>query len=138
MSKGIESEVNKFWLTDLDKLVAIHVLKRGRDVVDAEVEIGLQEPFSDFVRKFQPTRSMDDAMEAAKAIGLFDRYALHSGTGVYSQDYHWFVSEIDQRGVLQGYVAAKVDSMAVTLACLQYVSVEIPSEIRRSAKEVCF
>jgi hypothetical protein len=128
---------HRFGLTDLDKLVAIYILKRERDMVDGEVEIGLEEPFAG-VRRFQPTRFMDDAMEAAKAMGLFETHALHYGKGAFTQDYHWYVSRIDDRGVLQGFVSAKVDSMAVTLACLTKAGVDISEGLLKLAEEVNF
>lgn len=135
--KGFDAVVHSFKLTDLDKLVAIHVLNKEKDLVDGDVEIGIEEPFGE-VRSFQPTRNMKDAMEAAKAINLFHSHALHFGIGAYSQEESWFVSRIDERGVLQGFVAAKVDTMAVILACLEKAGVSVDPELLKFAKEVSF
>lgn len=138
MGNNFDAVLHTDKLVELDKLVAIHVLKREKDIVEGDVEIGLQDPFSDEVQRFQPTRFMDDAIEGAKAIGLFDRFALHSGIGAYSQEHHWFVSEIDQSGVLQGYVVAKSSSIAITLACLKMVGVKVPNEITKVTCEIEF
>lgn len=110
----------------VDKLVVIHVLKKERDMVDGIVSIGLSGPFEDEVRAFSPSSSLDDAMEAADAIGLFQNgYALHYLNGAYDQIWKWYVSQQDDRGILQGYVSAGTPAMAVTLACLKQVGVDI-------------
>lgn len=111
---------------EVDKLVVIHVLKKERDMIDGEVSIGLSEAFKDEVRAFSPSSSLDDAMEAADAIKLFEKgYVLHYLKGAYNQTWMWHVSHQDDRGILQGYVSAGTPAMAVTLACLKHVGLYI-------------
>ncbi|MFF2531624.1 hypothetical protein ACFVS2_22220 [Brevibacillus sp. NPDC058079] len=107
----------------IDKQIATHVLNMRDRIVDAENSIGLTEDFGG-VRAFEPSLSLDHAMEAATAIGLFEEgYALHYMKGTYTQVWAWQISRVDDRGVLQGFAHGETPAMAICNACLSKVGI---------------
>lgn len=69
---------------------------------------------------FEPTTNMNHALIVAKKIDLFKDYALHYQLGAYSLEWNWCISKIDNRGVLQGFVAEKTPELAISKASLKY------------------
>ena len=47
-------------------------------------------------------------------------YVLHKQFGAYTQRWAWHVSKIDDRGVLQGFVADETPAKAIQLALREF------------------
>ncbi|MBP1308821.1 hypothetical protein JOD82_001841 [Paenibacillus sp. 1182] len=102
---------------DMDRLIIVDVLQMEDLMVVGEDFIGLKEPSGE-VRAFKPSQSMDDAMEAAKFVHLFeDGYILHYIKGAFTQRWVWQISSVTEDGI-QGFTSGDTPALAICMACL--------------------